>query len=379
MNIFSTKRIFLDFASATPLSPEAKKEMKKFETKYFHNPAAIYKEGVKAKQALELYRTSIARALHAGSKDIIFTSGGTESDNLAILGVFEKAKENLPAGGPPHMVISELEHSAILEAAKEVERRGGEVSIISADENGVINPQQVMSAVKETTVLVSVCLGSGESGAIQPISKIGRAIVAYRKTHASVYPHFHSDATAALMYIHINVDSLHVDLLTIDSAKVYGPKGSGVLVVRPHVSLHPIIFGGGHEKGLRSGTPSLPLIAGFTRALEVAENIKEKESKRLLILRKQFIEGVQMLKGVRILGSEENSLPHIVALSVEDELSEFLAIKLDQKGILVSAGPACASQKNTNDEFSLRFSFGRNTTKKDISRAVIALKDIVLA
>lgn len=379
MHIFKKKRVFLDFASATPLSFEVKKEMKKFETKNFYNPSAIYAEGLEAKRALESFRMTIARILHAGSKDIIFTSGGTEGDNLAVLGVFEKAKENPPAGGPPHIIISELEHPAIKEAAKEAERRGAEVSVVEADKAGMISAEKVMSQVKETTILVSISLASGETGAIQPVPKIGRLLREYRKRHASPYPYFHIDATAAAGYLSLNVDSLHGDLLTIDSAKLYGPKGCGALVIRPGVSLYPISFGGGHERGLRSGTPSLPLIAGFSKALEIADGLREKEAPRLARLRDELAKGLGKLNNkVRILGSGDNFLPHILGVFFENELSEFMAIKLDQKGILVSAGPACSSQKNGGDELAVRFSLGRTTTKKDIQLALKALSEIVL-
>ncbi len=353
MNLFPKKRIFLDYAGGKD------------------NPSAIYAEGVEVKQKLEEARTRIARILHAGSKDIIFTSGGTEADNLAILGVFEKAKEKIQK---PHIIISSVEHSAISETAKEVERRGGEVTVIQVDEDGRISPQEVLNAVKENTILISIGLANGETGTVQPVSKIGRLVREYRKEKNTVFPYLHTDASQATNFLDLSVESLRVDLMTLDGSKVSGFHGSGCLVVRPNVNFLPIIFGGGQERGLRSGTENVFSIVNFAEALVLANKNREKESERLNSLRKYFIEEIKKkIPNVVINGAEEYALPNIVNLSIPNILAELVALKLDQKGIMVSVGSACNSRKNIPDRETIRFSFGKFTTKNEIVRALKAL------
>jgi len=363
MNLFSKKRVFLDYAGGQD------------------NPSAIYTEGIETRKKLENARTKIARILHVGSKDIIFTSGGTESDNLAILGVFEATKiSNLDLQTlgvcKPHIIISSVEHPAIVKTAKEVERRGGEVTIAQVDEDGRVSPQEIMNAIKENTVLVSVCMASGETGAIQPISKIGRMIREYRKEREADYPYLHTDASQVGSLLDLNVESLRVDLMTLDSYKVYGPYGVGCLVARPNVDLYPIMFGGGQERGLRPGTENVFGIYEFVEALGVANQNREKEYKRLKLLREYFIEEVHKKNSNLIIKGSKSSdyqLPNIVSFSIPDILAEFVAIKLDQRGVAVSVGSACNSRKNEPDKENVRISFGKSTTKKDIVRAIKAL------
>jgi len=340
------------------------------------NPSAIYAEGVRSRRELEGARTSIARILHVGSKDIIFTSGGTEADNLAILGTFEMAKEKI---NKPHIIISSVEHPAISETAKEVERRGGEVTVVQADEEGLISPQEILNEVKDNTILISVGLVNGETGTIQPVSKIGRLIREYRKDlpagrQEKTFPYLHTDASQAANLLDLSVESLRVDLMTLDSSKVSGSHGSGCLVTRPNVILYPIIFGGGQERGLRSGTENVSAIVAFAKALILADKNKEKESERLNVLRKYFIEEIKKkIPNVVINGSQEHNLPNIVSISIPNVLAEFMALKLDQKGIMVSVGSACNSRKNLPDKETIRFSFGKFTTKSEIVRALKAL------
>lgn len=353
MSLFSKKRIFMDYAGGKD------------------NSSAIYSEGVEARRKLENARTSIARILHVSLKDIIFTSGGTEADNLAILGVFEKAKEKI---NKPHVIISSVEHPAISETANETERRGGEVTILEVDEDGRISPQEVLKALKENTVLISIGLANGETGTIQPISKVGRLVREYRKEKNTNFPYLHTDASQAANFLDLSVESLRVDLMTLDGSKVSGSHGSGCLVVRPNVNLLPIIFGGGQERGLRSGTENVSAIVNFAEALILANKNREKESERLNSLRKYFIEEVKKkIPNVIINGSEEYTLPSIVSLSIPNVLAEFVALKLDQKGIMVSVGSACNSRKNLPDKETIRFSFGKSTTKSEIVRALKAL------
>lgn len=394
MSLFSKatkpRRIFLDFASTTPMLPEAKKEMEKYFSDKFYNSSAIYKEGTANRDDLLEYRKKVARILHASHKDIVFTSGGTESNNQAILGIFESMKDQVKK---PHIVISSIEHSAIKEASKEIETRGGEVSIIDVDENGIIKIEELKKSIKENTILVSVMLANNEIGTIEPIPRIARVIKEFRKMKNTNFPFFHTDASQAANYLSLDISSLGVDLLTLDGSKIYGPKGIGILVVKSEVKIRPIIFGGGQEGGLRSGTENLPSVSGFTKALEIVQNEKESETNRLNELKNFFIENIQKeFPNLIINTSLTDSLPNIVSVSFPGSLGEFLALKLDQEGIMVSTGSSCGIYKDVGgsstvkgigkedlSESTIRFSFGRTTTKKELNKTLQILKKILFS
>ena len=387
--LFGSKRIFLDHASTTPIHKDVLKAMLPYLTKDFANPSAIYKEGKLMRERLEKYRTDVARMIDAGVKDIVFTGSGTESDNLAILGVYEASKAEVEK---PHFIISAIEHPGIKETIKEVVKRGGEATIISVDEEGRVNPYEIYKALTPNTVLVSVMLANNEIGTIEPIGKISRLVREYRVTHNSKFPYMHTDASQAANYLKISLSSLGVDLLTLDASKMYGPKGIGVLVVRPHTTLHPLIFGGGQEWGLRSGTESLALIAGFTEALKIAERDREKETVRLSKLKEIFIEDIRSTISEAIINTpKENSLPNIISISIPGMLAEFVAIKLDKAGFMISTGSSCGSIKDSggtqtvvalgrpeHKESTLRFSLGRSTTKKYVLEVLEEFKKIML-
>lgn len=333
------------------------------------------------KKEIEDCRARVARALGVSPKGIIFTSSGTESDNLAILGTFE---EGLKMVKKPHIIISAIEHPAVAAAAEEVVRRGGEVSIIGVDEEGLVSPEALKKLLKKNTLLVSVGLANNEIGTIQPIPKIGRVVREYRKKHNSIYPLLHTDASQAPGFLNINLESLQSDLLTLDGSKIYGPKGIGALVLRAGVKIHPIIFGGGQEGGKRAGTINPAFIAGFTLALELAVKYREKESERLEVFRKYFIDSVaKRLPKAIINGSIAHHLPSIVSISLPGTLSELILLKLDRAGIMASVGSACSLDERVSGssviralgkedlaESTLRFSFGRFTTSSDFKKAV---------
>ncbi|MEX0919210.1 MAG: cysteine desulfurase family protein [Parcubacteria group bacterium] len=375
------KRIYLDYASTTPVLPEVKKVMDKYWSEDFYNPSALYEEGLRVRREVEDYRTSTARILGASKKNVIFTASGTESNNLAILGAFEKALETVKN---PHIIISSIEHPAILKTALEVKRRGGAVTILEVDEEGLISPEALKRELRENTFMISLSLANSEIGTIQPVSKVGRIIREYRKEKESDFPLLHSDASQALNYVSFTLESLQADLLSLDGSKIYGPKGVGVLVMRTGVNLLPIILGGSQEKGLRAGTLNPALIAGFSQALEEASKIREEESKRLESLREYFIHQVskRILEAI-FNGSEESHLPNIVSVSIPNTLSEFLALKFDKEGFMVSVGTACSLDEQVSGspvikalgkdylkESTLRFSFGRETTKREIDEVV---------
>ncbi|MEX0932293.1 MAG: cysteine desulfurase family protein [Parcubacteria group bacterium] len=386
MDLFKKRRVFLDFASATPVLREVRREMRKYWSKDFYNPSSIYDKGVGAKKALEEYRARFARALGAGRKNVFFTSGATESDNLAILGAYAEYKEKFPKKAG-HLVVSVIEHPAVLEVAKELERRGVKVSRVSVDESGLVNPLEVSKLLKTDTFLVSIGLVNGEIGTIQPIAKIGRTIRERRKEKNSQFPYLHTDASQALGFLPINIENLHVDLVTLESAKAYGPKGVGLLAVRAGVHFRPITWGGGQESRLRPGTENLALIAGFSKAFEIAEKNRDKEFARLASLREFFVSELQeKLPQVVINGPLKDVLPSIVSVSMSDFSPELELLALDREGVMVSIGSACSSNsedrgsyviralgKKEFAESTLRFSFGRSTTKRDLERAVSVL------
>lgn len=382
MKWFSPKRIYLDYASATPVRKSVRKAMEKYWSKEFYNPSAIYEEGIGIKNDLENFRASVARIVGAGQNEIIFTSGGTESDNLAILGSLEEYKNSHPKLRP-HIIISSIEHPAVVKAAEEVVRRGGEMSVIPVDGEGIVNPEKVRLALRPNTFIVSINYANGEIGTIEPIARIGRIIKEYRKRMESGYPLLHTDASAAAGLLPLELEKLQCDMLTLDSSKIYGPKGVGILAVRRGVRLRPQIVGGGQEKGLRAGTPSIPLIAGFAAALESADSMRESEFQRLAKLKKIFLDSVlKKIPQAALNGSSDSSLPNIASISILGILSEFLVLKLEKDGILVSVGTACSLDERISGsptiraigkpelaESTLRISFGLDTNESDVNKA----------
>lgn len=385
MNWFKKKRIFLDYASSTPVLPEVLQAMEKYWSRGFFNSSSIYKEGLMVKRAVEECRAKIARILGISSTGIVFTSGGTESNNLAILGAFEEFKKSNK--GKPHLVISSIEHPAVMAVADEIRRRGGEVSILPVDEEGLVSIGLLEKIIKKNTFLVSVGLANSEIGTIEPVAKIGRILARVRKKSGREYPLLHTDASAAAGFLPLKLESMQVDLLTLDGSKIYGPKSIGVLAMRGGVKVHPLIFGGMQEGGRRAGTINQALVAGFSKALEIAEVGREKETLRLEGLREYFIELVAKgLPKALINGSFKSHLPNIVSVSLPGSLSEFILLKLDKEGVMVSVGTACslderesgspvlrALGKSELAESTLRFSFGRTTSKNDIKEAVEVL------
>ncbi len=380
MSWFKSKRIFLDYASATPVLPEVRRVMEKYWSRDFYNASAIYGEGMEVKRVVEECRVRLSRALGIASKGTIFTSGGTESDNLAVLGTFEESKKVFER---PHIIVSSIEHPAVVAAAEEVVRRGGEMSILPVNEDGLVSLKALEKLLKENTFLVSIALANHEIGTVQPLSRVGRLISAYRKEREIEYPYLHTDASSAANYLNINLEHLQVDLLTLDGSKIYGPKGVGVLAVRSKVKLYPIIFGGGQEGGRRAGTPNPALISGFTLAFEMAQMDKEKETTRLEKLRDQFISLIRAQISKTVMnGSLKSHLPNIVSVSILDTLSEFILLKLDKEGIMASVGSACSLDERVSGspviralgkpelaESTLRFSFGRFTTENEIKKS----------
>jgi cysteine desulfurase len=398
------KLVYLDHASATPLDSKVAKYMHDLSIAVYANPSGITKLSVQAHAIVEDARATVAKLLFAHANEIIFTGSGTESDALAIRGVItnyklliknEKTKRVIP-----HIVTTTIEHPAVLENCRMLEKNGeAEVTYISCDGQGIIDPKEIKAALKENTVLVSVMYANNEIGTIQPIAKIAKQIRHYRKINESTLPLLHTDACQAMNYIPLlNIEKLGVDLMSFNSSKIYGPKGVGFLYRKRGVELSPLYAGGGQEFGMRSGTQDTVSIAGAARALEETWKMKEKESERLTKIRDHGIEKLLALSSsdyeIILNGDQELRLPNNINISISGISSELLVVELDARGIAVSAKSACKSDdpdesyvidalhnaqgiQKASIEGSIRISLGRTTTKDDIATLAGALKTIL--
>jgi len=383
------KRIYLDHAATTPIGKRVLLVMQKTAKDIFGNPSSIHKEGVLAKRELESARKEIAETIGAQPDEVVFTGGGTESNNLAIFGTVPHWDI-----GCPNVIVSAIEHPSVLECVWELERRGAEVTYLPVGSDGVVSAKNIAGAIKENTVLISVMYANNEIGTIQPIAEIAKAIrLKTVNLKLKTRPLFHTDACQATNYLDMNVARLGVDLMTFNASKIYGPKGVGALYVKRGIKLSPVMWGGGQEKGIRSGTENVAGIRGFAEAIKIAQKMKEKESVRLLKLRDHFIKDVlQKIPGAVLNGDSSRRLPNNVNFSFFGCDGEEIVIQLDARGIAASTGSACANISHDGKvshvllaigagqdiaRGGVRFTLGRETTKEDINRAVKALFGII--
>ena len=382
-------RVILDYASITPIAPEVAEKIRQAEMQSSANPSALYAEAIVAKENLTQARQSIGQILNCQKSEITFTSGGTEGNNLALLGIFEAHKT---VDFKPHFITTAIEHSSVLEVCKEIERRGGEVTVLPVNPEGFVLAKDIATAIKENTVLVSVMYANNEIGTIEPIKEIGQVIKDWRQRNKTHLPYFHTDACQAPLFLNLDVSKLGVDMMTLDGIKIYGPRGAGILFVRSNVHMKPMIFGGGQEKGLRSGTESVGNAIGLATALEIAAAMREKESARLSEIRDYAIEKILKTFGSTTLnGSQKNRLPNNINICFPGLDAEFAVIALDVAGISASYSSSCQTLKEDSSSYvvlaldksecglsSLRFTLGRKSTKNDIDALIIALHKIVL-
>jgi cysteine desulfurase len=392
------KVIYLDHASATPLDTKVAQKMHDLSVSIYANPSGITKLSLEAHAIIENARAAVAKLLFAHSDEIIFTGSGTESDALAIIGTIKNIQFQNQL---PHIVTTTIEHPAVLENCRMLEKNGmAEVTYVACDERGIIDPKEIKASLKENTVLVSVMFANNEIGTIQPIIEIAKEIRHYKKNNQSLqFPLFHTDACQAMNYVPLlNIEKLGVDLMSFNSSKIYGPKGVGFLYKKRSVVLSPVYAGGGQEFGLRSGTQDTVSIAGAVRALEEAWKIKEKESERLTKIRDYGIEKLLTLSSnykIILNGDQELRLPNNINITISGVSSELLVIELDARGIAVSAKSACKSddpdesyvidalrkaqsqQVENSIDGSIRISLGRGTSKSDIDALLSALKAIL--
>jgi len=371
------KRIYLDYASTTPVSKEVIKTMLPYFDQFFGNPSAIYEEGRLAKKAIETARKQIADLLSAKPEEIIFTNGGTESINLAIFGIANFYRFQF---SQPEIIISSIEHPAVLESAQKLEKLGFKIIKIEVNKKGMINLKQLENSLNKQTLLISIILANNEIGTIEPIKKIKKIVENFRFNNKTLFPIFHTDACQAGEYLDIKPKKLGVDLMSLNGGKIYGPKATGLLYKKEGIELEPIIFGGGQEKKYRSGTENVSGIVGLATALKLAQQEKEKESARLKKLRDYLInEVLQSIPKTFVNGDLKNRLPNNAHFTILDVEGEALILKLDQCGIAVSTGSACHSKSLTPSHVliaiglphevihgSLRVTLGRYTTKNDI-------------
>ncbi len=365
-------RIYLDYVASTPVDREVLKAMMPYFTDDFGNANSIHQEGVKAKQALGNARKSVADILNARSEEIVFTSGGTESNTLAILGIINDIKNM-------HAVTSTIEHPSVLEVFKALEKRGLDVTYVGVDETGVVNPKDVREAIKENTILVSIMYINNEIGTIQPISEIAKSVRSKKKEYNSEI-YFHTDASQAPLYLPLNILKLGVDLMTLGGHKMYGPKGVGCLFKKKDIKI------------TKAGTENIPLIVGFAKALELAEKNRESETDRVTKLRDYFIDELNnKIPEAELNGSREERSPNNVNIYIPNIDGEFLTVVLDSKGIACSTKSACKEDYEDEGSYvirtlgyskersknSLRFSLGKDTTKKDIDYVIKILNESI--
>ena len=395
----SQKCIYLDHAATTPADPRVMERMSPYFTDVFANPSSLHAPGLRAKEAVMAARESIAKHLNAHADEMIFTSGGTESDNLAIVGTIG-AKSHEYKSPPcqrglgdlkPHVITSAIEHHAVLEPLIHLEKTGEiDLTVVPVDADGIVDADEVAAAIRPGTVLVSIMLANNEIGTIQPIGDIGRAILKWRKAHATPTPYFHTDACQTAGVLDLDVEKMHVDFLTLNGGKIYGPKGVGLLFIRRGVEIDPMIRGGGQERNLRSGTENVPGIVGLAAALDIAQEEKDAENARLTGLRDYLIDGLLRIPKSRLNGHSTKRLPNNVNVTFLDIEGEAAALYLDAQGICVSTGSACASRSLEPSHViralgvsyeaahgSLRFTLGRKTTREEIDFVLSVVPGVI--
>lgn len=388
--------IYFDNAATTEISEDVRKEMCKFLAGNFGNPSSIYRIGREAKEAVENAREKAAELLGAKSREIIFTSGATEASNLVIQGVSEAAAYAI--GGRPHLITSPIEHHCVLDVFKHLEKAyGAELTILSVDEAGIVDPKKIEKAIRPNTVLVSVMYGNNEVGTVEPIAEIGKIIQNFkeqRKAEGNSAPlYFHTDAVQAFQYLSCDVDELGVDFLTLTAHKFNGPKGVGLLYARSGAKFIPQQLGGAQERGRRAGTENVPYIVGLVKAMELADKYRVENSKKVADLTDYLIKKITgEIPEVTLLGSTEKKerLPHIASFIFRRVEGESILINLDMKDIAASSGSACTSGSlepshvtkamgytDLDAHGAVRFSLSSKNTKQEVDELLGHLPKIV--
>lgn len=372
--------IYLDHAASTPVLQEIINEMIPYLGDLYGNPSSIHTYGIKSKIAIQTARRRVAFLIGAKPSEIFFTSGGTESDNLALKGISKSIRNY--QNKKNHIITSSIEHDAILETCHYLEKDGFNVTYLNVDKNGIIDKTELKNQLTEKTALVSIMLANNEIGVIQPVKEFSKIVHDFDKRII-----FHSDAVQAVGKIPVNVKELDLDSLSLSSHKINGPKGVGALYVREKVNLEPLMQGGGQELTFRSGTENVPGIVGFGKASEISMLNLKNNSQYLYYLRDYFINRInEEISGRMLNGSLESRLPNNVNFTFLGINGEDLLIKLDEDGILASTGSACSANLQQESHVlkaiglnheeisgSIRFTLGIQNTKEEIEKTIITL------
>ena len=381
----SERIIYMDHSATTPVRPEVLEAMLPYFTTDFGNPSSIYTIGQEARKAVDDARERIARILGARMSEIVFTSGGTESDNAALKG----AAFALRSLGN-HIITTSIEHHAVLHTCYQLEQFGFNITYLPVDEHGLVDTQEVVDAITDRTILVSIMMANNEIGAIQPIREITGLVKAETKRRGKTII-MHTDAVQAAGFLDINVRSLGVDLLSLSAHKIYGPKGVGLLYIKRGTPFEEQNAGGGQERQRRSGTENVPGIVGFGEALHLAVSEREETSAHCLRLREKLVQGIfETIDGIRLNGHPEHRLPSNVNISFEGVEGEPVLLGLDFAGVCASSGSACSSASLEPSHVllaigltaemaqgSLRITLGRDNTDEDVDYLLSILPDMI--
>lgn len=373
------RKIYMDHAATTYLRPEVLDAMMPYFQEKFGNASSLHMFGREARAAVDKARNQAAVAINAAPEEIYFTSGGTESDNLAIKGIAEAQKEK-----GNHIITTSIEHPAVLNTCLYLRDHGYDVTFLPVDEDGMVTPEQVLSAITDKTILISIMFANNEIGTIEPIAQIG----ALAREKGIL---FHTDAVQAAGSVPIDVDAMHIDLLSASGHKIYGPKGVGMLYIKRGTNIVSQMHGGSHENRRRAGTENVPGIVGFGQAIEIAKAEMEENASHITTLRDRLIKGIEKeIPFVRLNGHRTNRLPGNVNFSFEFIEGESLILMLDMRGIAASTGSACAAGSLEPSHVllaiglpheiahgSLRLTLGRCNTADDVDYAIEQTKNIV--
>lgn len=373
--------IYMDHSATTPVRKEVFEVMKPYFIKFFGNASTFYSFGREAKSAIENARENVAKIIGANKDEIIFTSGGTESDNIAIQGIAYKLNE---MGKGNHIITSSIEHPAVMKTCEALEKKGFEITYLTVYEEGIVRVEDLKKTIKEETILITIMHANNEIGTIQPISEIGKIA---KKNKIK----FHTDAVQSVGKIPVDVNDLNVDLLSISSHKLYGPKGIGALYIKKDTGLQPILFGGGQEKDLSPGTENIPGIVGLGEACRLANEELDKNISYITNLRDKLIRGVlNSVEKSYINGDKEKRLPGNINFRFTGIEGESIVFMLDAKGIAGSTGSACSSAKLTashvlkaigledvDSHGSLRLTIGPENTEKEVKTVIKEIPPII--
>ena len=377
------KRVYLDNAATTPIDPGVVEAMMPYLTEKFGNASSIHYFGQETRSAIDRARQQVASLINCRPTELIFTSGGTEANNLAIRGLVEAQRK--PNGHQPHVITSAIEHPSVSNVCEDLEKKGVRVTYLPGYENGVVRVNDIEAAISSDTVLISVMAANNEIGTLQPVAEIGRAVQGLRDEGRKIW--FHVDGVQAAGKVPFDVEEMQCDLMSISAHKVYAPKGVGALFVRRGTRLHQQNLGGRQERGIRGGTESVPLIVAFGKAAELAEERLKEDARRLGELRDALEDRVfERIDDAVLNGDRETRLPNISNISFSGVEGEGLLINLDLQGIAISTGSACSSGSlepspiiralGRNDDLArsaIRFSLGRENSIDDIDRLLEVL------